>query len=343
MIQNTSPSRRIFVGAALAAGVGAPALAAASPASAQNGNHAQRRRPAASVRRERVTFQSGGERMVGTLFRPVRVAGRLPGVVVAGSWTTVKEQMAELYARELAQRGFATLAFDFRNWGESGGRVRDHESPELKIADIKAAAAYLAGRPDVRAGGVGGLGVCASAGYMAHTVANGSDIRSFGTVANWLHDAESARTLYGERYDRFMAQGLEAKAKFDGTGQVDYVPAFSSSDRNAAMQMDTPGYYGDPARGGVRQWPNRFAVMGWPEWLTFDALSPAERISVPTLMIHSDESALPDNARKFHAALKGPKALYWMQGMHLDFYDRAPLVAEAMDVMSTHFRRTLEA
>jgi hypothetical protein len=30
-----------------------------------------------------------------------------------------------------------------------------------------------------------------------------------------------------------------------------------------------------------------------------------------------------------------------MQGMHLDFYDRAPLVAESMDVMATHFQRTL--
>jgi dienelactone hydrolase len=300
---------------------------------------ATRARPGA--RRERVTFTSGGERIVGTLFRPEGVSGPLPGVVVAGSWTTVKEQMAELYARELAARGFAALAFDFRNWGESGGQVRDYESPAMKIADIKEAAAFLARQPGVRPGGVGGLGVCASAGYMAHAVADGSDIRSFGTVANWLHDTNSARTLYGERYDRFLGQGRQAKAKFDRSGEVDYVPAFSQTDPNAAMQMDQPGYYGDPARGAVRQWPNRFAVMSWPEWLTFDALAPAERIRVPTLMIHSDQSALPDNARKFHAALKGPKALYWMQGMHLDFYDRAPLVAESMDVMATHFQRTL--
>jgi hypothetical protein len=321
--------RTLFQTAVLGAVLAGPALASAQG------------RPRAAARRERVTFTSGGEPMIGTLYRPEGARGRLPGVVVAGSWTTVKEQMAELYARELAQRGFVTLAFDFRNWGESGGKVREHESPAMKIADIKASAEYLSARPDVTSGGVGGLGVCASAGYMAHTVANGSPIRSFGTVANWLHDAASARTLYGERYERFLTQGQAAKAKFDRTGDVDYVPAFSQTDRNAAMQMDSPGYYGDPARGAVRQWPNRFAVMSWPEWLTFDALTPAERISVPTQMIHSDQSALPDNARKFHAALKGPKALYWMQGMHLDFYDRAPLVRESMDVMAAHFARTL--
>jgi hypothetical protein len=30
-----------------------------------------------------------------------------------------------------------------------------------------------------------------------------------------------------------------------------------------------------------------------------------------------------------------------MEGMHLDFYDRAPLVRESMDVMGAHFARTL--
>jgi pimeloyl-ACP methyl ester carboxylesterase len=176
---------------------------------------------------------------------------------------------------------------------------------------------------------------------MAHAIAAGSDIKSFGTVAAWLHDPASARTLYAERYDRFLRDGRAAQAEFERTGQVRYVPAFSQNDADAAMQMDSPGYYGDPKRGAVPQWRNRFAQKGWVEWLTFDALAPAAAITVPTLMFHSDQSALPDNVRKFHAALKGPKRLYWGEGMHLDFYDRPQLVSESMDVLGVHFSRTL--
>ena len=47
-----------------------------------------------------------------------------PAVIVTGAWTTVTEQMTGIYARELANRGLATLAFDFTGWGESGGEPR---------------------------------------------------------------------------------------------------------------------------------------------------------------------------------------------------------------------------
>ena len=50
-------------------------------------------------------------------------------MIVTGTWTTVKEQMAGIYARELANRGLAALAFDFTGWGESGG------APQLAAID----------------------------------------------------------------------------------------------------------------------------------------------------------------------------------------------------------------
>ena len=89
-----------------------------------------------------VTFESNGATLVGDLYLPDDyVAGQeLLGVVVTGSWTSVKEQMSGLYAEALADRGYAALAFDFRNFGESAGDIRGLESPALKIADIQAAA-----------------------------------------------------------------------------------------------------------------------------------------------------------------------------------------------------------
>ena len=318
------PIRTFAFAAMLAAGVSATALAA-------------------GVEVKHVSFKSGGETLVGDLYVPSDAeGGTRPGIVVTGSWTSVKEQMAGLYARSLAERGLVALAFDFRNFGESGGGVRDLESAKLKEEDITAAADFLGHRPEVATGEVGGLSVCASSGYMAHAIADGAAIRSYATVAAWLHDPASARALYTPAgYDAFLAQGRAAEADYKLSGKVDYVPAFSMTDKQAAMQGTSPGYYGDPERGAIPQWENRFAQMGWVEWLTFDALSAAPGITIPTLMVHSDGSALPDNVRRFYAELKGPKSLYWMQGQHLDFYDRPALVSEAADVVAAHFHRTL--
>ena len=72
-----------------------------------------------------VTFESQNETLVGTLFLPntYQDGDRLPGVVVTGAWTTVKEQMPSTYATQLAHRGYAALVFDFRGWGESQGSI----------------------------------------------------------------------------------------------------------------------------------------------------------------------------------------------------------------------------
>ena len=66
-------------------------------------------------------------------------------LVTTGPLTSVKEQAAGAYAKALAERGFASLAFDHRTFGESEGRPRQFENPVAKIADIRAA---VAGAPE---------------------------------------------------------------------------------------------------------------------------------------------------------------------------------------------------
>ncbi len=45
---------------------------------------------------------------------------------------------------------------------------------------------------------LGGLAVCASAGYMSQAVVNGADIKALNFVAPWLHNREIAGGIYGE-------------------------------------------------------------------------------------------------------------------------------------------------
>ena len=96
------------------------------------------------IKMKKVNFNSEGSTLIGNLYLPAGYDNTksYPAIVVSGSWTTVKEQMAGLYARKLSNEGFITLAFDFRNFGESGGEPRFYESPSLKKVDIKNAIKY---------------------------------------------------------------------------------------------------------------------------------------------------------------------------------------------------------
>jgi hypothetical protein len=296
------------------------------------------------VRLERVTFPSEGETLVGVVYLPagMKPGEKLPLVIVAGSWTTVKEQMAGLYARRLAEAGIPAMTFDFRFFGESGGQPRQYESPEKKIQDIQNAVRFARTLPYVDTKRLGGLGVCASAGYMAHAIARGAPLKSFATVAAWMHDARTVRSLYGGEAGvrQRLQAGEAARARYEKTGEVEYVPAHSNTDKRAAM-FSPLDYYSNPSRGAVPQWDNRFTVMSWPEWLRFDALEAAPEVRVPTLFVHTDESALPDNVGRFAAAMPGPKDLFWIEGQHLDFYDREPYVTKAVAAVADHFERTL--
>ncbi len=293
------------------------------------------------IEREDVRLDSAGVRLAGHLFRSD--AGPAPGVLVVGSWTTVKEQMADLYAAKLAKEGFTTLTIDYANFGESEGEPREQESPALKIRNLIDAAAWLAAREDVVGDSVGGLAICASAGYMAHAIAEGAPIGAFVTVAAWLHDAGTVGEMYGgaDGVAERTAQGEDALRLYRETGEVRYVPAYSDNDPEAAMGEIAKPYYGDPAKGAVPEWLNRFAVLSWPEWLRFDALAPAERIRVPTLMVHSEEAAFPDNARRFGEALAGPSEILWRAGTQLDFYSEPAQVDPAVDSAAAHFRQLL--
>ena len=290
-----------------------------------------------------VRFDSDGVELVGEIYLPV---GRdadspLPGVVVTGTWTSVRQQMTQRYARKLAAGGMAALSFDYRTYGESGGEPRQIESPATKVRDITNATEFLTSREEVDPERVGGMAICASVMYMAHAIAQGAPLKAFATSAAWIHDPGTVGLMYGGEggLKSRIDAGLAAREKYRRTGEVDYVPAESPDDGSAAM-VGVP-FYEDPNRGNVPQWTNRFAVMQWPEWLTLDGIAPARAIGIPTMMIHSDGSALPDNVRRFHAALSGPKTLVWAEGEHTEFYDREPQVGLSANVAAAFFRTVM--
>jgi fermentation-respiration switch protein FrsA (DUF1100 family) len=299
---------------------------------------------AGNVRTESISFESNGARIVGTLFLPEKTDGKpLPAIVVTGAWMTVKEQMPYTYARELAEHGYAALAFDFRGWGQSAGAPRNMESPTMKIADINAAVAYLDSRKDIDDNRINGLGICASAGYMATVAANNPKLSNLALIAPWLHDAAIVEQVYGGKdgVAKLIRTSRDAEATFQRTGQPVLVPAASKTDRSAVM-FDVP-YYTEADRGLIPAWDNTFNLASWEGWLTFDGVRIGTRIDKPTLIVHSEAAAIPQGAKAFAKNLRGPVREVWLDNVgQLDFYDREQAVERSANAVAEFFAANAE-
>ncbi|AFY96538.1 alpha/beta hydrolase [Chamaesiphon minutus] len=294
----------------------------------------------------RVTFQSAGEKLVGNLYLPTnyKTGDKLPTVIVSGSWTTVKEQMAGKYAQKLAERGYAALAFDSRSFGESGGKLRSCESPTVKIQDIKNAISFLQTVDAVDKNRIAGLGICAGAGYMTTVAAEDDRLKSLITVALWLHNPAIVNQVYGgkAKVQQMIQTGRKAAASFAKTGKGDYLLATSKTDKTAVMFGDID-YYQNPQRGAIPQWNNRFAVATWAEWLTFNPMDKADRVKIPTLFIHSEKGAIPAGAKQFFATIPTTnKKIVWMNDyQQFDFYDRPDVMEKTLASIVDRLRSTL--
>jgi pimeloyl-ACP methyl ester carboxylesterase len=304
--------------------------------------------PAATFRVERVSFESNGQRVIGNLFLPASASpgARLPAVALLGTWTSVKEMIVPSYARILAPAGYAVLTIDFRGFGESDGAPRRAESPARKIQDIRAAVDFLASHPAVDSDRIGVVGVCAAAGYVAHEAAQDTRVRSVVLIAPWLHDRAIVEAVYGgpDGVADKIRRGRAAQEQFARTGVVEYIPAASNSDPDAAMFApgDALAYYLDVRRGGIPQWGNQFAVMSWPEWLELDAIAAAPRVHQPTLIVHAESAAIPQGAHRFAAAMPGAPRQVWLDGpTQFDFYDDPSVVTRAAAEALQHLADTL--
>lgn len=282
-----------------------------------------------------VSFTSQGLVLNGTLHLPTDFDENqsYPAAVVTGSWTTVKEQMPDLYATKLAERGYVALTFDFRTYGTSEGQPRNYEVPEWKAQDIAAAANYLQGLAFVSGDKVNGLGVCASAGYMSQAAAQGAPLQAITLVAPWLHNAALVELIYGgkEGVSERMEKAKQAKNTFAEAGVATYVPAISTTEPEAAMFGEF-AYYLDPERGAIPEWGNQFAVMAWEGWLTFDPIQLAPEVQTPIRIVHSQSAAVPQGAEQFYEALPGSKDIIWVpDAIQFDFYDQEPYVSQSAD------------
>ena len=139
------------------------------------------------VNHRKVTFHNRyGITLAADLYEPKDAQGKLPAIAVCGPFGAVKEQASGLYAQNMAERGFLTLAFDPSFTGESGGAVRYVASPDINTEDFSAAVDFLSVQENVDPERIGIIGICGWGGMALNVAA--MDTRIKATVTSTMYD-----------------------------------------------------------------------------------------------------------------------------------------------------------
>lgn len=139
------------------------------------------------VNHKKVTFHNRyGITLVADLYEPKSYEGKFPAIAVCGPFGAVKEQSSGLYAQEMAERGFLTIAFDPSFTGESTGTPRYMASPDINTEDFQAVVDFLSVQENVDSEKIGIIGICGWGGMALNTAA--LDTRIKATVASTMYD-----------------------------------------------------------------------------------------------------------------------------------------------------------
>lgn len=303
------------------------------------------------VNHSKVTFCNRyGITLVADMYIPKNVSGKLAAIAVSGPFGAVKEQSSGLYAQNMAERGFITLAFDPSYTGESGGEPRYVASPDINTEDFSAAVDFLSTCDNVDSEHIGIIGICGWGGLAINAAAMDTRIKATATStmydmsrvnANGYFDSMDADKRYELRKQLNNQRTVDAK---NGTyalagGVVDPLPE------------DAPffvkGYYDyyKTDRGYHERSLN--SNNGWNvttplSFINMPQLSYSDEIRSAVLVIHGEKAHSRYFSEDAFKKLKGDnKELFIIpDAVHIDLYDCLDIIP--FDKMEMFFTQNLK-
>lgn len=267
--------------------------------------------------KQTVTIYSDGTKMIGDLYLPpgLRKADKRPAVVFCNGTAGTKRGTPTQLAPHFLAAGFVFLAFDYRGWGESDGKLLPVEplpKPDAKgevtvkvrvvrwqmdfadqTQDIRAAIGFLAGEPSVDPERIGIMGSSYGGGLVTWVAANDPRVKC---VVAQVPGMGGGR---GPAAERRLYELLTKQAR----GETEPVP-FETGKPTGAMARYKQIRY-NPAKG-----------------IGFSPLEAAAKIKVPMLLVLAEKEELMDNKQngaKVYEIIKAkkdvPVALHSIKGI----------------------------
>jgi dipeptidyl aminopeptidase/acylaminoacyl peptidase len=257
-------------------------------------------------------------------------------IVQGPGWLGLKD--AKLYTRyhqALVDAGFGVLIFDYRGFGDSGGR-RDILSPSMQLTDLVNAVTYLTTRDDVIPDAIGVFGSGGTGGGNAVMLA-GVDSRVKAAVsqvpvadgADWLHRMRPEHEWLNFLENLKSDQKLRVLA---GTGKLVHP--------REGIMIPTPERRATTVKADVDdRIPTEISLASAEEIMAYKPIEVAATMTTPLLVVgvEGDATTPTDHAEKLFQAARGPKELIIQRHTtHYAAYDRywtvvTPRIVEWLD------------
>ncbi len=302
------------------------------------------------VDHQKVSFKNRyGITLSGDLYLPKeRGSDRLAALVVGGPFGAVKEQSSGLYAQTMAERGFATLAFDGSYTGESGGEPRNIASPDVNTEDFSAAVDFIGLQSFVDRERIGMIGICGWGGMALNAAA--VDKRVKAVVASTMYDMTRVMSkgyndsVTLEQRTKALDQMSRQRWTDAEKGSPAYQPPYNElKGGEAQFLVDYHDYYMTPrgyhprAVNSGNSWSQTtpLSFMNMPILTYIAEISPR-----PILLVHGEKAHSRYFSETAFAAAAEPKELMIIPGAsHTDLYDRMDKIP--FDRMSDFFGQHL--
>lgn len=304
----------------------------------------------------RVTFKNQYKlEVIGHLFIAKNISQNVknPAIIVGHPMGAVKEQSADLYASNMAERGFVTLAIDLSFWGESDGTPRNAVLSDMYAEDFSAAVDFLGTRQFVDRNNIGVIGVCGSGSFVISAAKIDPRLKAIATVS--MYDMGSAnrnalnhsQTL--EERKKIIAQAAEQRyVEFNG-GEKKYTSGtvHKLDESTDPIQREFYDFYRTPRgeftpKSGSPETTTHPTFSSNVKFMNFYPFNDIETISPrPLLFITGDKAHSKEFSEDAYQRAEEPKELYYVPDAgHVDLYDKTELIP--FDKLENFFTKYLK-
>ena len=291
------------------------------------------------VTRETVSFKNRyGITLSGDLYLPKKSGNeKLSAIAVSGPFGAVKQQSSGLYANEMAQRGFAVLAFDPAYTGESGGEPRNVASPEINTEDFSAVIDFLGLQKNVDRNKIGIIGICGFGGFALNATAIDKRVKAVATTSLYDMTRVMSKGYNDSVTPEQRAQTLENLGQQRWKDAEAGKPADGPRNLPETLKGDEPqfvkeyfDYYRTPRGFHVNSvnsngaWliTNPISFMNMPILTYVKEISPR-----PMLLIAGENAHSRYFSEDIYKAAAEPKELMIIpNGVHVDLYDKLDMI-----------------
>lgn len=262
---------------------------------------------------------------------------KYPAIIVGTPYGGVKEQGAGIYAQEMAERGFVSIAFDESYNGESSGEPRHVSSPDIFVEDFSAAVDYIGTRLFVDRSKIGVIGICGSGGFAVTAAQVDKRIKAVATVSMYdmsrvMHSGWKD-SMTDEQRNQTLDQFGQQRWKDFGSEEPELTPTFPSEPVDAIPEgLDPIGreffeYYA-MKRGFHPNSIGAFTITSAMSFMNFPLMNYIKSISPrPILFIVGENAHSRYFSEDAYEMAAEPKELYVVPNAgHVNLYDRTDLI-----------------